>query len=95
MLTWFLAELPSASQAYVSSVLDVVDAGLGDADSIAAELRQMTTILERDVNETDIASGIAVSPVHLPGPGVSFSGITGGLGTLYACAACCKPMANA
>lgn len=46
-------------------MLDVVDGGVGDADSIAAQLRQMTTILDRDVNETDIAAGIAVRPLDL------------------------------
>ena len=51
------------SQTYISSVLDVVDAAVGDADAIASELRQMTTILDRDVNYTDISAGITVRSV--------------------------------
>lgn len=48
-------------QLYVSSVLDVVDGAVGDADSISADLRQMDAILNTDINATDITANIAVS----------------------------------
>ena len=44
----------------MSSVLDVVDAAVGDADSISAKLRQMDAILAKDVNATDITTNIGV-----------------------------------
>ena len=52
-------------QAYMSSVLDLADAGIKDVDNILVDLQRMDTILNTDVNATYISANIAVRLILL------------------------------
>ena len=49
-------------QNYVGSLLDVVDGGVKDADTIAVQLDRVAVILATDVNNTDIREQMQVLP---------------------------------
>ena len=51
-------------QAYMSSVFDVVDSAVVEARRIGPVISEATTIINRDVNTTDILASIAVRRTH-------------------------------
>lgn len=53
-------------QDYIGSLLDVVQGGVDDADSINAQLDRVAGILDTDVNNTDINAQIQVGAAQDP-----------------------------
>lgn len=63
MHAWVLLRLTVRSrmqQNYVGRLLDVVDGGVKDADTIGVELDRVAAILAKDVNNTDIGAQMQV-----------------------------------
>ena len=60
------------AQNYVGSLLDVVDGGVKDADTIGVELDRVAAILAKDVNNTDIGAQMQVAAARalVVAPGV-------------------------
>ena len=52
-------------QNYVNGLLDVVDGGVKDADTINVQLDRVAAILATDVNNTDISTQMEVPAMHL------------------------------
>lgn len=66
-------EIIGILQAYMSSVFDVADGAVVEARRIGPVISEATTIINRDVNTTDILASIAVRHKLPPGTEANIS----------------------